>query len=113
VTISDYVFGRIAIDGRTFTSDVIVFPERIQASWWRRQGHRLQVEDLQEVLAAEPRVVVVGTGYYGRMQVYEETRRSLESLGIELRVAPTPAAIELFNPMQESAAVVAALHLTC
>jgi len=31
--ISDYRFGRIVIDGKTYTSDVIVYPDRVDPSW--------------------------------------------------------------------------------
>ncbi len=112
--IEDYRFGRIRIEGREYTSDVIVTPEAVRDGWWRREGHRLHAEDLDAVLAARPQAVVVGTGYYGRMAVPEATRRLLEARGIRVVLAPTGEAVARFNAMQrEYARVVAALHLTC
>ncbi len=67
--IDDYDFGRIVIDGKTYTSDVIVYPERLDTSWWRKEGHLLQPEDITEVLDAEPEVLIIGTGYSGCMRV--------------------------------------------
>ena len=70
--------------------------------------------DLSEVMAAKPDVVVIGTGYYGRMEVPEETRRYLEAGGVQVREARTGEAVKEFNRLQkEYARVVAALHLTC
>jgi hypothetical protein len=77
VEISQYSFGKIEIDGQTYTADVIITPERVLGTWWRKQGHRLAVADLGEIMAAKPDILVVGTGYYGRMAIPEETRRYL------------------------------------
>lgn len=112
--IEDYQFGNIRIDGDTYDSDVIVGPDRVRDHWWRKEGHRLDIEDLDEVIAARPQVVVLGTGYYGRMKVPETTRRFLEEQGIQVREAETGQAVKLFNELQQQyARVVAALHLTC
>ena len=112
--ISAYEFGRVAIDGTSYSSDVIIAPDRVIDSWWRKQGHRLQVDDLDDVVRARPDILVIGTGYYGRMQVPEETRQFLRDQGIEVREARTSEAVAEFNELQkEYARIVAALHLTC
>jgi len=35
VEITRYRFGEIEIDGRTYTADVIITPERVVDTWWR------------------------------------------------------------------------------
>ncbi|NIR31805.1 MAG: hypothetical protein GWN84_21315 [Gammaproteobacteria bacterium] len=112
-TITEYRFGHICVDDEAHDKDVVIYPDRVYGPWWRKEGHRLDADDLEAVFAARPRVLIVGTGYYGNMKVPEETRRSIESHGIELHVARTPEAVDLFNTMREAADVVAALHLTC
>jgi len=111
--IEHYTFGRITIDGKTYTSDVIIYPERVDASWWRKQGHSLHIADLTEVVNARPKILAVGTGYSGAMVVPEETISYLKSKGIEVHVARTEKAVELFNKLQKDKKVIAALHLTC
>ncbi len=112
--IEDYRFGAVRIEGRTYDSDVIVGPEGVRDHWWRKEGHRLQIGDLRDVLAAQPQVVVIGTGCYGRMQIPDATRRHLEEQGIEVHAAETGEAVKRFNALQQQyARVVAALHLTC
>lgn len=109
-----YDFGKIDIEGTTYTSDVIILPEEVRDSWWRKEGHRLHIEDLTDVVDAKPDVVVIGTGYYGRMAVPAETKSFLESKGIEVRSAETSKAVEEFNRLQQQMGkIVAALHLTC
>jgi hypothetical protein len=82
--------------------------------WRRQQGHALVVADLADVMAAQPDVLVIGTGYFGRMHVSHEARRYLEAHGIQVRGARTSKAVQDFNQRQkEPGRVVAALHLTC
>lgn len=114
MTIDDYSFGRIRIDGQDYDRDVIVRPDRVEAGWWRREGHRLDLADLDDVLADPPGVLVIGTGYFGRMAVPRETREALRDKGIEVRAERTGKAVEAFNRLAaEHGRVVAALHLTC
>lgn len=109
-----YSFGRIRIDGAEYTSDVLVFPGRVRDQWWRREGHSLCMEDLEDVLADPPELLVVGTGYYGNLQVPEETLAALRARGIEVKVCRTGDAVKELNRQQrEFARIVAALHLTC
>lgn len=111
--ISSYSFGRITIRGNTYTSDVIIYPGRVNSSWWRKEGHYLQPVDLEEVVAAKPSAVIIGTGASGVMEVPAGTVRFLESKGIAVHVARTAEAVELYNSTPKDKPVVAALHLTC
>jgi hypothetical protein len=47
------------------------------------------------------------------MNVRPETRKQIESEGIEHLVDKTAEACKIFNRLAESRTVVAALHLTC
>jgi len=114
--IESYDFGIILINGKRYTSDVIVFPERVVDGWWRKEGHRLSVEDLNEILNHEPKpeVLLVGTGYYGLVKVSPDVENALKSQGIELKVQPTKEACQAFNKLLKSNKRVAgAFHLTC
>ncbi len=111
--IEHYSFGKIVIDGKTYTSDVIIYPGRVDGSWWRKEGHYLQAVDLASVFDAKPDVLIVGTGFSGVMTVPEETIGFVKSKGIEIRVERTGKAVELYNGMGQGRTVIAALHLTC
>jgi len=111
--IEHYSWGKIIIDGKTYTSDVIIYPDHVDASWWRKEGHNLHVEDVKEVIAAEPESVIIGTGALGVMKVPKETIAHLESKGIHVHVERTGKAVELFHTLQKDKKVIAALHLTC
>jgi hypothetical protein len=111
--IESYDFGRIVIDGRKFGSDVVIFPDRIDGNWWRKEGHTLSVDDVKEILEAKPEVLVVGTGYSGLMKIHPQTEQCLRSSGIELIAARTEKACKIYNELHNSRRVVAAFHLTC
>ena len=112
--IDSYDFGEIVIDKRRYISDLIIFPGRVSSGWWRREGHSLCLEDLEEALRERPEVLVVGTGYSAMMKVPSEVKGILESTGIELIVQSTQDACKIYNKLLRSGRrVVAALHLTC
>ncbi len=114
MNIQDYRFGRIVIDGRPYTSDVIVFHDRVKDGWWRNEGHELCPVDLREVVQEKPAVLVVGTGQSGLMRVLPKTEEHLKWQGIRLKVERTAQACQTFNRLCRSGEkVVAALHLTC
>ena len=111
--ISHYSFGRIVVDGKSYTSDIIIYPDRVEDSWWRKEGHNLSLDDLKGVIDAETAVLIIGTGYNGLMAVPEETVEALTSRGIEVHPLPTVQAVELYNRLEKDGNVIAALHLTC
>jgi len=59
--IESYAFGRMDVDGRPYTSDLIIFADRINDSWWRKTGHKLCLEDIEDVFKEKPEVLVIGT----------------------------------------------------
>ena len=111
--IDSYEFGRIEVDGRSFSQDIILLPDGIQDSWWRLEGHRLQIPDLAAALALRPEVLIVGTGQPGKMRVDEALAAYLKENHIELIEVPTAQACQTFNALAGRRKVVAALHLTC
>ena len=110
--IESYDFGRIVIDGREFRSDVVIFPDKVDGSWWRKEGHVLGVDDIRQIVDAKPEVLV-GTGYSGLMKVNRKTKEQLSHSGIQLIVAKTEEACEIYNEISKTRRAVAALHLTC
>lgn len=112
--ISDYSFGKITVNGKSYQSDVIITTNEVKADWRRKQGHNLAITDLNEILKASPEILIIGSGYFGRMQVPEATRTFLKEKGIQTEILPTGDAVAKFNQLQQTCArLVAALHLTC
>ncbi len=111
--IEDFAFRRIVIDGKLFTQDVVIYHDCVQEGWLRKAGHRLDPDDLEDVLEQEARTLVVGTGDAGLMRLPPETLEYLESNGFEVIVQRTGEACETYNRLAAGGPVIAALHLGC
>lgn len=107
-----YRFGRLTVDGREHTRDLIVLPDRIVSDWWRREGHALAMEDLGEVLDELPERLVLGVGAHGQLRPDPAVIAQLERRGVQVICLPTGAAVRRYGELEERSTAVA-LHLTC
>jgi len=108
-----YQFGLIADNGKEYTSDVIIFPDRVKDNWSRKRGHELHLEDIAEVMTENPEVLVVGTGASGLVKVPPEVKQNVEAQSIKFIAEATDKACLMYNELCRSQKIVAALHLTC
>ncbi len=112
--IKSYEFGRIKINGTVYTSDVIIYDDHINSSWWRKEGHYLQIEDIEEILKVKPDLIIIGTGKFATMKVSNDVMKELDSRGIKAIYVKTDEACKRHNEISDSSKkVVTALHLTC
>lgn len=112
--IEDYSFGRIVVDGREYSSDIIIFPEgRVKDSWWRKHGHRLSITDITELVDSKPEVIIAGIGASGLMKPEPGLEKFLIEQSIEFEAAPSKEAVGLYNKLYGRKKVGACFHLTC
>jgi len=112
--IEKYSFGKITINGKIFSKDILLFADQVQDDWWRKDGHKLHIDDLSSAIDQfKPTVVVVGTGKFGLMKVLPETISFLETLHIRLIAEKTPQACKIFNQLSKTEQPMGAFHLTC
>jgi hypothetical protein len=113
-TIESYSFGRMVIDGRQYSKDVIIFPDgRILSPWWRRQGHVLTAGDLEELLQEAPEIIICGTGALGVMRPAPDLREYFQTQDIEFLAEKSSKAVEIFNQMAGTRKTGGCFHLTC
>jgi hypothetical protein len=110
--IVDYRVGHVVVDGEAQAHDVIVLPERVLSDWWRADGHRLVLADLDDVIEELPERLVVGTGAYGQMRPDPETLEELRQRGVDVEALPTDEAVRRYGEL-DPRRTAAALHLTC
>lgn len=104
----------LKINGTQYYNDLKIIDGRVKGRWWRSQGHRLQAEDIFDILAAKPEIFVIGTGYAGNMRVPDDVRATFENKDIGVITANTAQAVEIFNRLHaEGRHVAGAFHLTC
>jgi hypothetical protein len=113
--IEKYRFGQMTINGVLYRRDLIIAGDRIQENWYRKRGHQLILEDIQETLdKVRPATVVIGTGKMGMMRVDPSLAGMLREKGIEVVAEPTGRAVILFNRLVDQGEhVLGAFHITC
>jgi hypothetical protein len=113
--IDQYITGsHMTVEGKTYHQDLKIIRGEVKGSWWRRKGHLLDPDDIQDILAARPKVLVIGTGYAGNMRVPESLRETIENHHIQVITETTAKAMKSFNRLAEEGEDVAgAFHLTC
>lgn len=110
--LADYNFGSLRVDGEEHTRDLIVLPSRVVSDWWRRDGHSLVIEDLEEVVDELPEHLIVGCGAHGRLKPHPSVIEALRERGVEMEAMPTADAVNRYGRLDPQRAA-AALHLTC
>jgi hypothetical protein len=113
--IDHYTTGsHMIVDGHTHHQDLKIIRGQVKDNWWRKQGHRLDLDDIKDVVNARPKILVVGTGYAGNMHVPDNTRNALSKHNINIIAEITSKATNIYNQLvSEGKDVAGAFHLTC
>ncbi|MGD8228953.1 MAG: MTH938/NDUFAF3 family protein [Desulfobacteraceae bacterium] len=112
--IDECSFGLIVIDGIKHTSDLLIYPDGgIVEPWWRKSGHRLSSEDIQELIESEPECIIAGTGVSGQVRPEKALEEILHQRGIRFISAPNQEAMKYYNEISPKKRVGACFHLTC
>jgi len=110
--LSGYRFGEIRVDGVLFTGDLMLTPDGPRP-WEGRQGHTVRPADLEPLLAADPTLLVIGTGHDGLLTLSPEAEEAIAAHGVAHVMALTEEAVELWNKRAPNERACALLHLTC
>ena len=109
----------VSIDGQTrIFKDCKLWPGGgHEWNWGETDTHHspgIQPADIDEVLAQDVEVVVLGCGVFGRLGVTAETEALLREHGISYHIKKTKHAVALFNKLAQDGKRVGGLfHSTC
>ena len=104
----------MVVQGKKYYQDLKIVRGEVKADWWRMEGHRLAAADISDILSAQPKILVIGTGYAGNMRVPESLRALIEDRHIKVIARKTSEATDVFNRLfSQGEAVAGAFHLTC
>lgn len=107
-------FGSLVINGKTYTDDLVIYPDgKIMESWRRKRGHQLSIDDLRQLIDSSPEVIVVGTGVSGGVKPDKNIELDLAKLGIEFIAATNEKIVNVYNALAPGKRVGAGFHLTC
>ena len=112
--IENYTFGRIVVDGATYTNDIKIIDNTVIPEWWRKSGHTVAPADVSDLVDSQTDYVVIGKGKPGMMRTTEEVKRLFKDHGMILIEEKTSRAIKTYNQLiQQGKSVCAGFHLTC
>jgi hypothetical protein len=116
--IQNIEWGQVKVEGADTTyKDAKIYPGGSRAWDWNETGTHhepgIQPADVEELIENGAEEVVLSKGYWERLQVMDETRQMLENKDIEVHIAETGQAAELFNQLAEEKAVGGLFHSTC
>ena len=111
-------FGSITIGGRTVNHDVIL---RLDGSVTKRKkklskalygtSHRISLDEAKYVYEQGVRLLIIGTGQYGLVELSDKASQYLEELGCHVTALPTPEAAQAWNNAEGR--VIGLFHVTC
>lgn len=95
--ITEFSFGTIVANGQTCNNDIKIVQGALVPDWWRKSGHSVEIEDVQDALDADPEILIIGRGQPGYMRITDSLRRYLQKNNIKLIEEPTSDAVKTFN----------------
>ena len=117
--IAAHRWGSVEVAGVGTFRDAKLFPGGARAWDWNETGTRhvpgIQMADVQELIDAGARVIVLSRGVHLRLEVMPTTLHHLKGLGIEVHVLQTEEAVERYNELVQAGTVPvgALIHSTC
>ena len=112
--IDSYSFGRIVIDETTYNQDLKLIKNLVISNWWRKNGHLVEPDDINDILKSGIEILILGRGDPGLMKATDGLKHLLEQKDIKLIEKPTAEAVTIYNHLFTSNKNIAAgFHLTC
>lgn len=106
-------YEELIINHESYYDDLMILLDGTLEPWPRKEEHTLCEADLQVLVEAKPKVIIIGTGWHQKLTVPNELRDSLKTkYEIDLIACHTSSAVGLLNH-RFGDGVVAAFHLSC
>lgn len=109
--IQAFEFERMVIDGREFSTDVMIYPDGQIKAWKRKDEHDLRAGDVKKIIKQHPKLVLLGLGTIGNLNVRPGVYEKLKEAGIEVLEYKTDKAIETYKERREEDGTAALFHL--
>lgn len=96
VTVRHVEQGKIKIGNEELIDNVVLFRDEIRRGWQPKDINNPTSQDLSELIAEKPEVIIFGTGWHTRLPP-RELVFALARDGIGFEMMDTPAACRTFN----------------
>ena len=109
--IQSFEFEKIVIDGKEFDSDVMIYPNGKVKKWKRKEKHDLQASDIKKIIKRDPKLVILGLGTVGNLNVHPSVLDNLDKAGVAVLSFKTEKAIETYKEHRETPGTAALFHI--
>ena len=112
--VDEYSFGRIVIDGKEYTKDIVIHDGKIEKRD-KKKSKYLKAQYGHTPLTPEENIpwthkrLIVGTGAYGKLPVVRGVKDEARKKMVKLEIMPTEKALSHLNDADTNMI----LHLTC
>ena len=112
--IDKYSFGNIIVNETTYNDDIKIIRGKVVSPWRRNRSHKVDLNDIKDIIEAKPGVLVLGKGQPGLMKSTRSLREFLQKNDVDLIEEKTSKAVKTFNRLFiEGKNVCAGFHLSC
>ena len=110
--ITSYSFGKMVIDGKTYTNELQILPNGIIKKWSPGDPHYILPADIEEILNSNIKILIIGNGANGEAAIPDETVKFIKAKDIKVHIMNTHEAVKFFNGSAKEA-MGAIFHLNC
>jgi hypothetical protein len=110
--ITNYSFGKMIVDGKTFKNELQILPTGIVKKWSPSDPHYILPVDIEEIVNSSIKALVFGNGANGEAAMPDETIKFIKAKNIQIYIMNTHEAVKLFNESSKEA-LGAIFHLNC
>jgi hypothetical protein len=116
--VENFSFGSIVIGGRKYGRDILMLPDGVvkqrKGGFWKFGSHVFKKEEIDELIIANPDVVVLGTGTNAKAKLASDAELLIKEANVELMAVPSREAVDKLNRfVEEGKRVSALIHITC
>jgi len=111
-------FGRITIDGETYTRDLYIHADGTIKKRKKKlarelygTSHSVGPEELKKFRKRNPEILIIGSGHQGALELTKEGRKFLENARIDFEILPSSKAVRFYNASGKRKSLL--IHLTC
>jgi len=110
--ITSYSFGKMIVDGKTYTNELQILPNGTVKKWSPNDPHYILPADIEEIVSSSIKTLIIGNGANGEAAIPDETIKFIKAKSITVHIMNTHEAVKLFNESSKEA-MGAIFHLNC
>lgn len=112
LAITSYSFGKMIVDGKTYTNELQILPNGTVKKWSPNDPHYILPADIEEIVSSSIKTLIIGNGANGEAAIPDETIKFIKAKSITVHIMNTHEAVKLFNESSKEA-MGAIFHLNC